>query len=397
MWRRRLVALLLVLAAVAVAYLAVRAAALRALPANSPVAAALDPHNPTLVFRQASAELVRNRGRLNEQTYERVAQAARREPTASEPLAFAAMRVLARNDIVSAEPMLVEARRRNPRDRLARLALLGVYLQSRRVAEASAEVAVLVRLIPQTSELLVPELARFAAAPATSDAVVSTIGADPLMGQVLAHLLRNGADVDLVLRLGARQPRLPGGQFAPWQSLLVEKLIERGEVGRAREVWARLVGSRARSDDLIYDSDFAGGSGPPPFNWTLTASGLGSAERASGPTLQVEYFGRASGALATQLLLLRPGRYQFAFRAEGSANGQGTKLAWRVICREGGAPLVEIPLTDVTYTPRQLGGEFSVPASGCASQWLRLEGLAAEFPTTQSARISNLTLRRAGS
>ncbi len=89
--------------------------------------------------------------------------------------------------------------------------------------------------------------------------------------------------------------------------------------------------------------------------------------------------------------MLRPGRYRLRFRAEGSAKGDDTRLAWRVTCRSGSPVLLELPLRDITAAPRTIGGDFTVPAS-CGAQWLRLVGIAGEFPGTQSVAIGGVEI-----
>jgi hypothetical protein len=49
----------------------------------------------------------------------------------------------------------------------------------------------------------------------------------------------------------------------------------------------------------------------------------------------------------------------------------------------------------VSSAPRGFRADFSVP-DGCGAQWLRLEGISAEFPTTQSVEIRGLRINRAG-
>lgn len=389
-------AFLLLLGVLGLGVLVVKVTGALALQRHAAFGALAGAQHPDLIFRQAGEQLVRNRGRVDDQLLARAVAVAHDRPLAAEPFVFAGLRALQAGNLAGAERAFLEARRRNPRQRLARLMMVGVYLSQNKVAEGSSEIAAVVRLVPRAGEVLVPELARLALDPRAADAVVEAVGADPLMGQVLERLAAQGAQPEVLMRLAARQPRLPSGAFAPWQERLVRRLTETGDVVRARSLWLRFVGAGDRRP-LVYDANFAGAAGPPPFNWSLVSSNVGVAERVRGPALEAQFFGRVAGQLATQLLMLPPGRYRLSFQAEGSANGQGSRLAWQVVCREGGAPLLDLPIRDVNYTPRDFAGEFAVPASGCAAQWLQLVGIAAEFPSTQTARITGLALRPAGS
>ena len=378
---------LLIVAATGVAWLAVATYLPRAYPQLR------SPDDPDLVFRETGKQLLATRGRLDDAAYERLAAAMRRQPLASEPFLFFGMRALGAEDLEGAERLLVEACNRDPRSEMARLALMGLYLRTGRVREGSAEVAALVRVMPRAGELLVPELARLAATPASREAVVEAVGDEPVMADVLGLLVQNDVDPDVVLSLARRQPRREDGSFAPWQQSLLAKLVEQDEVRRAHGLWRRFVG--AQGNELLYDADFRGLPGPPPFNWELTASDVGAAEQArGGGGLEIEYFGRKSGPLARQLLLLRPGRYRLEFQVEGSANGQGSQIVLQLTCRDG-TSLLDMPFRGLTYTPRGVGADINVPA-GCSSQWLSFAGRAGEFPNSQRARVSGLVLRPAG-
>jgi hypothetical protein len=178
----------------------------------------------------------------------------------------------------------------------------------------------------------------------------------------------------------------------------VNNLVRQGEVDRAYRLWrefGKIPDSGAGKG--LYDPGFRGLPGSAPFNWSLTAGAEGVAERASGGTLQASYYGRTDLVLAEQLLMLQPGRYRLQFDAEGDAKGEDSKLAWTLTCLGSNAQLVQVPLAGVTFTPRTLGASFSVPASGCRAQWLRLGGGAAEFPSEQAVTIRNLKLAGAGS
>lgn len=349
------------------------------------------PDRPSAIFTAAGQELIDNQGRLSSETYDRVAAATAGEPLASEPFLLFGFRALGAGNVDSALRLLEEARDRNPRNQFARIALMGLYLRTGRTSEGAGEVAALVRLVPRAAQLLVPELARIAANPANRQAVVDAIGDQPIMTALLTRLVGQNADPEIILALSARQPRTTDGQFAPWQSALLKQLADRGEVVRSYELWRRFVG--ANPTDLIYDANFTGQPGPPPFNWELFANDVGAAERSRDGGLEIEFFGRKSGPLARQLLMLRPGRYRLEFAAEGNATGQGSRIVVQLGCRGSESTLAEIVLRGLTFTPRGAAADITVPA-GCDAQWLAFAGQAAEFPNPQRARITGLKLLR---
>ncbi len=383
-------------AALVLAWFAVRASLVAAFPPAAGIAEAVDPGAPRAVFDAANREFTSSKGRLSSETSERVAAAMRRDPLASEPFLLAGQQELLGPNLERAERLLAEARLRDPRIQLTRFSLLNLYLASNRIAEASTEMSVLIVLLPQTADLLVPQLALLASNPRTRRGLVDAIGDDHLMGLVLDYLARTGTEPDRLLELAARQPALPQGQYAPWQTRLVKRLVEAGQAERAYDLWRRFTRPVDQGPALVYDSRFEGWHGSIPFNWDFVSNPVGSAERVPGPALEVSYFGRSSGWLARQLLLLRPGRYRLSTQVEGSAKGDGSRLTWRILCRANSAVLTSIPLTGVSAQPKTLSAELTVPGGGCESQWLQLMGDVGEFPETQSVRISSIDLARAG-
>lgn len=387
--------IILLTAAVGLTTLIVYYSAPRALPWLE-ASQAINGDSPTRVFRDAGREMLDRRGTLEEGTYERLRETLLREPLAPDPLMYLGLRALGAGDLKRGEQLLLAARARNPRHRLTRVSLVSLYLQTRRPFEAGQEIAVLTRLEPRARQILVPELARLATNPANVPAFVEAIGDDPFMDDLLLYLAEKNASPELLLRLGSRLPPLPNGQFRAWQTAMVRSMVDAGRVQQAYGLWRRFAQVPEGAAPLIYDARFEGLPGGPPFNWDLSPSQHGAAERASGGGLDVRYFGRANATLASQMLMLRPGRYRLSLRVEGNAKGEGAKMVWRVVCRQGNNALAELPVEDVTYTAKELAAAVAVPASGCSEQWLRLEGRAAEFPTMQSARFSELNLQPAG-
>ncbi len=361
---------------------------------NRAAAFALAPDDPRFAFKIAMAQVMQNRGVVAPEVAEGTRRAMARAPLAEEPFLVEALKALVRREDARAERLLVEARTRNPRSRTARLILLDRYLRSGRTAQAAEEITVLNRLIPAASDVLVPELAKFARDSSTRPALVNVLRSDPVLAErVLANLATGGADPELVTALAAA---VPGGSGAnqPWQEALIASLVARGETARAYQIWSRLPGVRPQEGG-VYDPRFQGLAGPPPFNWKLTAGNAGVAERGQGGGLQVEYYGRVPLGLASQMLRLAPGRYRLAARVQGDATGEGARLSWRVVCAGAEAELVSIQLRGINYSPKVVGADFAVPAN-CGVQLLRLDGSPSEFPQAQSVTVGEVTIRKAG-
>lgn len=374
------------------ALLVIRYSAVNALLQLGPdMAASVAPDHPRVRLERAFEKLQLT-GDPDEETGRAALAAFRRAPLSEVPLLIAARRAIDAGDQARADRLVAAASRRNPRSRYALLLQLDQHIRNGRADEAAATMAVLTRSFPDAGPLLTAQLALMAARPETRGAVRDVMAVDPeLRIAVLEQLARRGVDPDTILDLAG--PPRPGGETPRWQQLLLDDLVERGEVARARSVWQRLTGVEPPQVG-VYDAGFAGLPGPPPFNWKLETSGDGIAERTSAG-LHAEYYGRGDTTLASQLLVLPPGRYRLSFAAEGRAQAEDGRLAFTVSCQPGPTGL-EVPITGVDTTSKEFSAEFTVPGSGCPGQWLRLQGRVSEFPKDQRVTISRLRIERLG-
>jgi hypothetical protein len=359
---------------------------------NPFLAATVAPNHPRVHISLAMAYFLLQGGRVPDQSRRAALDALRQAPLADEPFLLAAVDALARGDNGRADRLLEEARRRNPRLRLARLLLLDRYLREGRIPEAVGEMKALDGLVEGANNVLTAGLAQMVQDPKTAPQMTALLRRQPKLHEaVLENLVASGADEAVVLNV-AGPAALSGGSEA-WKPALLTRLIGKGALGQAWDVWQKFTGYRQGPDGKgVYDGAFAGLPGPAPFNWDLSATSAGAAERNRNHGLQVEYYGRDNGNLASQLLMLRPGRYRLSLRASGNAAGEGSRLAWTIDCNPGDANLLQIPVTGVGSSPKAFAGIFTVPAQGCPSQWLRLVGITGAVAADQNATISGLSI-----
>ena len=374
--------------------MAIQKAALNELVRRAPERVrAIAPNDPRIPIAIAMSEFTERKGSVDKPLADAAVQALARAPMAEEPLFLAATQAVMRRDNAAALPLLEEARRRNPRSRLSRLLLLDQYLRAGRVADAASEMTVLARLLPEASKVLVPELARMAADPASQRALITVLRQDPDMHQaVLRHLATADASDALILKLAREGASGAPSEPPVWPAILLHNLVQRGDIGRAKQLWRELSATKT-GDSLVYNGRFAQDSALPPFNWALDTTPAGVAEIGRKPGLQVEYYGRQKAALASQLLTLSPGSYRLELQVEGNASGEGSRLAWDVSCAGSSASLGRADLVGIGYDRKKVSIGFAVPRTGCNAQWLRLNGEPAEFPKTQNVFITNLDIR----
>lgn len=399
---RLLAGLVLLVAALGIGWLAARAALPPLLSARPDLANRFVPGNPDTVFRIATLDYARTRKPPPAADPAFIAQAAARSPLSADPFVFAAVHALAAGDGTRATRLLEEARHRNPRHRLARALLIERYVRESRPREAGVELATLNRLVPDASQVISDGMADLAARPATAQAVTGALRGDPAIDGVLLKMVQKGAAPGAVLALARNRGALPQSGADAWRGALLDRLVKAGDFTHARTLWRSFGGGSADAPiDAVFNPEFAALSAAPPFNWTLATGEVGAAELRKRGGLSVEFFGRASGPLVSQLMTLPPGRYRLQFVAEGDAKGTTSKLVWMVRCAAAGrAPgegraLLSAVIAGVSGPPRRLGADFAVPAD-CPAQWLVLEGQASDFRDHEFVEITAFALRRAG-
>ncbi|WP_242097933.1 hypothetical protein [Sphingomonas sp. CROZ-RG-20F-R02-07] len=387
-------AIVLALAGVLLGYLCFRSAIVEALPSNAPVLAQLAPHDPGVVLDNAATALVQRHGILDPATLAAVRRAA-----LAAPLDARAFLVLGHQQLLDRRPdravtTLEAGQRLDPRDRVIHLLLLDRYLRTGRYADAAAQFSVSARL-GEAGGPIAAAMAQMSLAPETRDAVRRTLGTDPALERaVLVALARSNAAPATLFALASPTARREAGGTEGWGPALIDRLVAQGHYAEARAVWQKVYGlSDAQVAAPLFDPGFAELPGSPPFNWALTAGMVGAADIRNG-TLAIDYYGRDSGELASQLLVLPPGAWRFEFTVEGSKTAAGPSLSWSLQCASGNKAEMMNALVAATGMRHREAANFTVPA-GCAAQRLALSGNAGEFPTPMNVTIRDLVLRPA--
>jgi hypothetical protein len=167
-----------------------------------------------------------------------------------------------------------------------------------------------------------------------------------------------------------------------WQEQLLSALIEKGDVARAYRIWRRFAGVPS-STAGIFNPGFQQTSAPRPFNWHLVSGTAGVAEPFEGG-VRLAFYGREDAVLASQLLVLKPGRYSLTWAVAGSPKD----LLVETRCVPGNRTLGSAPLQR-----RQLS--LSVPDE-CRGQRIEFRGSLSEMPMTAQAEVTGLDLVRTG-
>lgn len=377
-----------VLAACALAALTFENAAVISLSDVNPrTAAALWPAHPSATIALATSEIASASGAgkpIDPSTFERLEDAARAAPLEPQPFIVAGIRAQLAGRDDAAKQAFEAARLRNPRLLPARYFLAAHQLE-RGDVNGLRDVAALARMAPNGVETIAPYLAAFAQQERAWPAIRALFADNrPIRETVLSTLARDPANLRPVLALGGTYDPAK----APWLQGMIDSLVAKQQYRQARRLWERTAGIADGSGPPgLFDPSFSNARALPPFNWELTSSSIGLAERRLG-RLQVVFYGQTGGTLARQLLLLPPGRFRIAAPATG--DGPADLLFWQVRCASGRQP------AEIARSPARRGRfEFEVPAN-CPAQWLELNGQTSDFGRETELVIGPLSLSRVG-
>lgn len=352
--------------------------------------------NIALAMADIGASAAAGRG-ASESSLRRVERAAQGAPLIADPFTIMGAVLQSRGQDRAAERLFVESKRRDPRSAAPRYFLAQRYLTTGRADAGLIEVAALARLVPRGVQAIMPALVQIARTVGPSRELIAMLRENPALAQgVLADLSKDAANADLVIQIAARMPPAATGKRPPiWQGRLLGELIERGEFRRAHALWNMMSDAPRSPAPGLFNKAFADLAAPPPFNWKLGAGGFGVVEAVPGGKLQLIYYGRENAELASQLLLLEPGRYRLSLRASGDGAARSA-MAWSLTCAAAKTAMATLPLSGATIGGRMLATEFTVPAQDCDAQWLRLTGSAAEFADSEQVTISDLDIAAVG-
>jgi len=321
---------------------------------------------------------------------ERLVATAAKAPLAPEPFLVRGVEAQVAGNSLLAGRAFLEAKRLNPRSIAARYFLADHYLKSGQTRLGLGEISALGRLVPQSLGGVAPYLAAYARSPGAAGEVKALLRRNPQLEPVLlVELAADARDARLALALWSGRG---GEQARGWQVRLLNTLVAAGRFNEAHAAWLRFTRSPARRD-LSIDADFESAT-LPPFGWTLASGSAGVAEPEDGKRLHILYYGRDNLVLASQLMILKPGRYRISMQV-GGASPAAKSLTWTIRCLPSSSEIAAIGLA----SPAKGGVltmAFAVPPSGCLAQSLELAGNSPEFPEKAELTIANLQLRQEG-
>lgn len=299
----------------------------------------------------------------------------------------------AQGKTADARALAQAALKRDPRLVAAWLWLLRDSAASGRFQEAAKFSVSALNLRPQDKAAL-DALVLITNAPEAQPVILEALKQNPdWRSSYLGGLGKVGHDRAFIYRaMAIGQPATINLQSE--RSQLLFELTNAGEYDRAYTAWLSWLTNDALSAvDYVYDGGFRTGSGIPPFAWSFTQAATGSAS-AGENGLDVSVDGTSAGQLASQMLLLAPGRYRL-ITAVRSTNGEkiatGTPLAWTLTCAGRGTEISQTPIPLDRAPIRIASSVFSV-GGDCPAQSLTLKSKAMEYPAQVLATLESVKI-----
>jgi tetratricopeptide (TPR) repeat protein len=338
------------------------------------------------------------------------AQAAAQAAFARNPLDARSLSELSRiaavqGDEDAATRLMLIAGDMQPRALGIQAEALNMLLQRRDFRGAMTALDGLIRARPNKARELFAVAADIASDPEGRNAVATSLAARPPWRQsFLARTLAAGKP-EIVAQIFSELRVLGTPASTAELALLISHYLKGGEIDAAYTIWlASLDPEELQRVKLVYDGGFDQAIRNLRFDWTIEpAKGLSyrlfPRNTASlDMTLQID-FQDFDGDIAnlSQILRLRPGRYRLRGEVRFEDFQSPSGVAFRLHCLDGGQlrPLDESGPLPQSSQWIAFEKTFSVPASGCPDQLLRLEsqdGGEATGRTAGQVAFDNITI-----
>lgn len=273
--------------------------------------------------------------------------------------------------------------------------LMEKALKQGRYDEAFQQAEIVMRRAPPMQEVIVNRIAGLASDPKAVPTLARRLAQDPdWRPAFFRELGRRGSYAEA----RALYDYLDGTSAPPVDeelSPVLNRMIWSGQADEARAAWIRTLPAKWRpGPNEIYNPAFRNPAGHQMFDWQLSNGPNGRArlpEAGEGAGLYVQLQGLQGDELASQLLVLAPGRYALSSRAH-LADGEGLDLQWRLTCGQTdlGGPL--------TLSIRRAGlatGQTNVALTQPCNATLHLSALDRDRGDPVSVIVDDVRLRPA--
>ncbi len=380
-------------------WLSIRNAAILLFATARPtLAEAFWPASGTALAADARARVLAAGGVAGSQVRTLARAALVRSPASDAPLVLHALAASGDGDLRRASALMTAAVARNPRNDVARYWLFDHAIRTGDYAAGLAQVGPALRLREGTRGPILALVAGLLDIPAAAPAVRAILATDPdwRTGFFQTQATAGTDPARLAeLLLGLPPPRRPGAPMLEQRAVLYAA-INRGQFALAHDVWRATLrtpsglGMPPAPGATVYDPDFAGLPGAPPFNWSLqpgegaTAAMVTHSHGLDRTALAITFHGTVSAVVAEQYIVAKPGAYTLSLRtravaspvtspvASPVASSVDARLFARVRCASDDALLAQLPIALQTALVAA-SAPVTVPQD-CAALRLQLAG-----------------------
>ncbi len=304
-----------------------------------------------------------------------------------DPLNARALRILGQladgaSDEERTERLMKAAADRSLRESVAVYWLMRKSLEKLDYTAAVQYADTLLRTRPQVVAQVMPVLAEIAENKIASSEIKKLLASNPPWRPQFFWLLPNNisdARTPLEILLSLREtPAPPTNADLKFylDFLVLHKLYE-----LAYYTWLQfLPAEQLSSAGLLFNGSFEVDPSGLPFDWVIAQGSGVTAGRAVLPDsdgqhgLAIEFgHGRVDFHPVTQMTMLAPGAYRLTGKYQGQITGR-RGMVWRVSCAGAGGPIGETPMIlGIAPKWKDFDLPFTVPATGCRAQMVRLE------------------------
>jgi hypothetical protein len=177
--------------------------------------------------------------------------------------------------------------------------------------------------------------------------------------------------------------------------VLIAGLVADGAYRQAATVSNAFHPAANQAGALLRDGTFADAAQRYPFGWQLEQGAETEATRSNlggHPVLRYEARSGGSGAAATQLLQLAPGRYRLSVRVAAVGSDPTAQPFWTLTCAgEGGEQRALLEQSPDLHHPNTADFTIGEP---CEAQWLSLHLRSSDSTDSQSGAISAVAVEK---
>jgi hypothetical protein len=241
---------------------------------------------------------------------------------------------------------------------------------------------VILRAAPGFGTFVMPLLAQATHDQAANNLLKSVLAANPPWRRGFFAMLPNAvadARTPLDLLSSLRTSAVPpaSADLDPY----LEFLIAHKFYDLAYYAWLQFLPPRElRSVGLLFNGSLEFSPSGLPFDWVIqpgsgvTVDVVPRPDREGQHALLVDFqYGRVDYRSVRQLVLLRPGTYQFAGKYKGELVGP-RGMRWRVLCADTGKRVAESPMiSGIASAWRDVDFSFTIPSTDCRAQYVLLD------------------------